>query len=223
MSVERVFCEVVEVDVEAYPGGKRPMAVVVLAWRGEVGRGENVSWTLAVQDRFAASVGELLMAKSGAVSELVSPEADPYAHAALESALVDLALRQAGKSLFEIAEVEGSGVIPVRYVVSFDAVLDPGARLAEIQAHNVGARFRSTSILSGATPPSPSWSRPSRSTCSTSRSVATRRWSSVWWRPSPTPGSRTRPRTSMRRWRGWRATSACAPPPTPRASPSRAR
>lgn len=142
VSVERVFCEVVEVDVEAYPGGKRPMAVVVLAGRGEVGRGENVSWTLAVQDRFAASVGELLLAKSGAVSELVSPDADPYAHAALEAALVDLALRQAGKSLAEVAEVEGTGVIPVRYVISFDATLDPAARLAEIQARNEGARFK---------------------------------------------------------------------------------
>lgn len=142
MSVERVFCEVVEVEVEAYPGGTRPMAVVHVAGKGEVGRGENVSWTLAVQDRFAASVNELIVARAGTVRELVSPEADPYAHAALEAALVDLAMRQAGVSLATIADARDVAVVPVRYLISFDATLDPAARLAEIAAVNPGARFK---------------------------------------------------------------------------------
>ncbi len=140
--MERVFCEVVEVEIEAYPGGTRPVAVVHVAGKGEVGRGENVSWTLAVQDRFAASVSELIVAKAGRVSELVSREADPYAHAALEASLVDLALRQAGLTLASAADVRDVTTVPVRYLISFDATLDPAARLAEIASVNPGARFK---------------------------------------------------------------------------------
>ncbi len=142
VSVERVFCEVVEIEIEAYPGGKRPMAVVHLAGGGETGRGESVSWTLGVQDRFAAHVKELLRAKRGHVGELVAEEADHYARAALEAALIDLALRQAGKGMAQLAEAGESAVRPVRYLISFDASQDPAARLEEIRAANPSARFK---------------------------------------------------------------------------------
>lgn len=142
VNVERVFCEVVEVDLEAYPGAKRPMAVVHLAGSGEVGRGENVSWTLGVQDRFAAHAKDLLRGKRGRVGTLISPEAEPYAKAALEAALIDLGLRQARKSIAEVAEVGDGGVRPVRYVVSFDATPNPAQRLERIRAANRGARFK---------------------------------------------------------------------------------
>ena len=55
--------------------------------------------------------------------------AEPYERAALEAAAIDLALRQARTSLFQLAMVKPS---PVRYVVSFGKVADP---VEEAQRH----------------------------------------------------------------------------------------
>ncbi|HYV56327.1 MAG TPA: hypothetical protein VE911_02225, partial [Candidatus Nitrosopolaris sp.] len=51
--VEDVTCEVGSVDVPTF-GGARPTSVVTLRGRRTAGRGENVAWTEAAQDHFAA-------------------------------------------------------------------------------------------------------------------------------------------------------------------------
>jgi L-alanine-DL-glutamate epimerase-like enolase superfamily enzyme len=54
-----------------------------------------------------------------------------YERAALEAAGIDLALRQTGTNLFQLA---GTAPRPVRYVVSFDIRADPAAEARRVLA-----------------------------------------------------------------------------------------
>jgi L-alanine-DL-glutamate epimerase-like enolase superfamily enzyme len=129
--VEDVTCEVGSVAVPSF-GGARPTSVVTLRGRRATGRGENVAWTETAQEHFAAHArvaprgGWCLGEWAAAMREVIG---EPYERAALEAAAIDLALRQARTSLFELA-----GVTPtlVRYVVSFGKVADP---VVEAQLH----------------------------------------------------------------------------------------
>ena len=129
--VEDVACDVGSVTVPAF-GGARPTSVVTLRGRRTAGRGENIAWTEAAQHHFAMHArvaprgGWCLGDWSAAMREVI---AEPYERAALEAAALDLALRQARTSLFQLAMVKPS---PVRYVVSFGKVADP---VGEAQRH----------------------------------------------------------------------------------------
>ena len=87
----------------SYPGGLRPSSVVTIAGGGRQGLGEHVGWELENHLRFAERCGGWLPVPGrgpvGDLADAIDPAADAYARTALEGALIDLALKQAGESL----------------------------------------------------------------------------------------------------------------------------
>jgi len=91
--------------------------VVVLRGGGVWGRGEEVDYDPAAQERFQARRGEMPFAGRhtlGSFSLLQAGQGE-YRRWAFESAALDLALRQAGLSL---ADAVGKPMQPLRFVVS---------------------------------------------------------------------------------------------------------
>ena len=91
--------------------------VVVLRGGGEWGRGEEVDYDPAAQERFQARRGELPFVGRHTLDSfsLLQAGQTEYRRWAFESAALDLALRQAGLSL---ADALGRPVQPLRFVVS---------------------------------------------------------------------------------------------------------
>ncbi|HEY8647001.1 MAG TPA: hypothetical protein VIL77_14115 [Gaiellaceae bacterium] len=91
--------------------------VVVLRGGGEDGRGEEVDYNPVVQQEFQARRGELPVAGEHTLDSfsLLQSGQTEYRRWALESAALDLALRQAGQSL---GEAIGRTPKPPRFVVS---------------------------------------------------------------------------------------------------------
>ena len=91
--------------------------VIVLRGGGEEGRGEEVDYNPTIQQEFQARRGELALAGTHTLdsfSVLQSGQTE-YRRWGLESAALDLALRQAG---IPLAEAIGRTQRPVRFVVS---------------------------------------------------------------------------------------------------------
>ena len=91
--------------------------VVVLRGGGEEGRGEEVDYNPVIQQDFQARRNELPLAGEHTLDSfsLLQSGQSEYRRWALESAALDLALRQAGKSL---GEAIGRTPKPLRFVVS---------------------------------------------------------------------------------------------------------
>ena len=118
------------VTLPDYPGGPRPSGVVLLSGWGVQGTGENVAFSESEQDRFRTYVARWFEERAAGprralVGEL-STEGSAYERAALEAALIDLALRQAGLSLFDLTGVREADL---RFVVSLAAERDPLAEM----------------------------------------------------------------------------------------------
>jgi L-alanine-DL-glutamate epimerase-like enolase superfamily enzyme len=90
------------------------------------GVGECVAWTKSDQVRFAAACLRAVPSGQSRVADVIgvvrNATSQPYERAALEAAVIDLALRQANTNLFELS---GVAPRPVRFLVSFDALADP--------------------------------------------------------------------------------------------------
>ena len=115
--LEGVRCRSGRVALADYPGG-RPFTLVALSGAGHTGYGEHVAFGDRAQQAFVNSVEGLLATASGPVASIVRAEVAGYDRAALEGALIDLALRQAGASL---ADLCGVAEAPLRWVRSFAA------------------------------------------------------------------------------------------------------
>ena len=91
--------------------------VIVLRGGGEEGRGEEVDYNPVIQQDFQARRGELALAGTHTLDSfsLLQSGQTEYRRWGLESAALDLALRQAGKTL---GEAIGRTPQPVRFVVS---------------------------------------------------------------------------------------------------------
>jgi hypothetical protein len=110
--------------------------VVVLRGGGEEGRGEEVDYNAVIQQELQARRGELPLAGVHTLDSfsLLQSGQTEYRRWALESAALDLALRQAGRSL---GEAIGRTPRPLRFVVSTRV-----ANLAGWQALYPGLRFK---------------------------------------------------------------------------------
>jgi L-alanine-DL-glutamate epimerase-like enolase superfamily enzyme len=121
-----------------YPGGPRPSSVVRLSGGGCSGLGENVAFFEPEQQRFAAHVERWLRATRNAsslgVGTALGAEGTPYERAALQAALIDLALRQARLSLCDLTGVREASL---RFVVSLAANsdLEPAIRRLRAQGY----------------------------------------------------------------------------------------
>jgi L-alanine-DL-glutamate epimerase-like enolase superfamily enzyme len=124
-------------------GEGRPSAVVRVEGGGAVGVGESVAWTPEDQARFAARCPALLPAGRQRVWEIVrrlrEATDDRYERAALELAVIDLALTQRGTNLFQLA---GRPPRPVMFLLSFPTFADPGLELRRVLAVAPGARVK---------------------------------------------------------------------------------
>src|SRR5437763_1926220 len=99
--------------------------VVVLHGRGEEGRGEEVDYDPRTQETFQADEGKLPFAGEHTLESfaLLQSGQVEYRRWAIESAALDLALRQAGLSL---GEAVGREPQPLRFVVSTRTANVPG-------------------------------------------------------------------------------------------------
>jgi hypothetical protein len=109
--------ELEPLEQEVAQGFTLRRTVVVLRGGGEEGRGEEVDYDPHTQQQFQARRGELPLAGEHTFDSysLLQSGQTEYRRWGLESAALDLALRQAGKSL---GEALGREARPVRFVVS---------------------------------------------------------------------------------------------------------
>ena len=133
--VESAHVEQQAVSLPDYPDGPRPSSVVCLTGRGHSGWGENVAFFRHEHERFAALVegwSRTAAASSPVrVQDVATLEGSPYERAALEAALVDLALSQAGISLYDLTGVREASL---RFVVSLAVDPNPEAVVRRLRA-----------------------------------------------------------------------------------------
>jgi hypothetical protein len=123
VSLGGVRCRSGRVALDDYPGG-RPLTMVALSGQGHTGWGEHVAFSDDEQQAFVHAVETYFAAAQGPVAEILRAQIPAYARAALEGALIDLAMRQAALSLRDLTGVAASSL---RWVTSF-ADPDPAAR-----------------------------------------------------------------------------------------------
>ena len=133
--VETADVERSAVPLPDYPGGPRPSSVVRLSGNGATGLGENVAFYQDEHERFAAFVGAWLRANASQaplhVGTALGAGGTPYERAALEAALIDLGLRQAGLSLQDLTGVPAA---ELRFVISMAASAQPEAAIRGLRA-----------------------------------------------------------------------------------------
>lgn len=115
LHIDGYFLEPLEQEVAH--GFTLKRTIVVLHGKGEEGRGEEVDYNPRTQEELQADDGTLPLAGEHTVESfsLLQSGQTEYRRWALESAALDLALRQAGLSL---GEAIGREAKPVRFVVS---------------------------------------------------------------------------------------------------------
>ena len=135
LCVTELHVERRDVSLPDYPGGPRPSSVVHVSGQGATGRGEHVAFTDEEQKAFARSIAQWFHAsgqREGVrVDHAVGSGLSLYGRAALEAALIDLALRQAGLGL---ADLTGVREAPLRFVVSLAADPEPRSAIARVRA-----------------------------------------------------------------------------------------
>jgi L-alanine-DL-glutamate epimerase-like enolase superfamily enzyme len=117
-----------------YPNGPRPSSVVRLKGEGATGLGENIAFFVQEQEQFAAFVESWLGAHAGSrlhVGSALGAGGTPYERAALEAALLDLGMRQAGLSLHALTGVRAA---ELRFVVSLAAYRQPEPVIRSLRA-----------------------------------------------------------------------------------------
>jgi hypothetical protein len=153
--VEAAEVCVERVSLADYPGG-RPSSVVRLSGAGCTGKGENVAFEPGEHERFVATVNAWFHEHGSArlleVGSALPGFPSSYERAALEAALVDLALRQANLTLADLTGIERGSL---RFVASLAATDEPLAAIGALRA----AGFRGELKLDV----TPSWSREVRS------------------------------------------------------------
>jgi hypothetical protein len=103
--------------IDVSTGFTRRTTVVHLHGAGEEGVGEDITYVADLQERFQQDGPELPLAGRHTLDSFsrALPELDDYRRWAFESAALDLALRQAGRSL---ADALGRELRPLTFVVS---------------------------------------------------------------------------------------------------------
>ena len=137
--VESATVERRAVPLPDYPGGPRPSSVVRLSGLGCEGVGENVAFYEMDQERFAAHVERWFASLVPASPLSLGSDGSPYERAALEAALIDLGLRQAKLSLFDLTGVRESSL---HFVVSLAASSDPRAAIERLFAEGYRGQLK---------------------------------------------------------------------------------
>jgi L-alanine-DL-glutamate epimerase-like enolase superfamily enzyme len=143
-----------EAALADYPGGLRPTSTIRIGGAGEMGLGENVAFSGEAHSAFVdlarlierqlrAAGGGLMVTDAMSLVERVTTREPAerrapaqaaisrYARAAVEAALIDLGLRQAGLGIGALA---GVAEARLRFVVSFDGGGDPVGHIDRLRA-----------------------------------------------------------------------------------------
>jgi hypothetical protein len=141
--VEEIQVQRADVALPDYPGGPRPSSALRLTGHGQTGMAEHVGFYSSDHERFAAYVQRWFEAQARAatlhVGCALGAEGTPYERAALEAALIDLALRQAKLSLYDLTGIREAAL---RFVASFAANADPQIPLRELRAAGYRGDFK---------------------------------------------------------------------------------
>ncbi len=133
--IESLQVERRAVPLPDYPGGPRPSSVVRLSGSGCTGFGEHVAFLETEHADFALWAAAWLQTRGKRaelkVSTALEPDGTPYGRAALEAALIDLGLRQAGLSLHELTGVREAAL---RFVASLAAHAEPQVMIRRLRA-----------------------------------------------------------------------------------------
>jgi L-alanine-DL-glutamate epimerase-like enolase superfamily enzyme len=131
------------VHLPDYPDGPRPSSVLRLLGGRHMGQGENVAFVAAEHAQFASYASAWFYAQPSRsalhVGAALGTSGTPYERAALEAALIDLALRQAELSLFDLS---GRQQAALRFVASFAAGSEPQRVIAERRAQGYSGDFK---------------------------------------------------------------------------------
>lgn len=145
VQVDSVLCRFGTVAVSGYPGGQRPTTIVALSGRGETGYGEHVGFTPQEHTTFYNRIGALVRHRgtTSTVAQGLAEIASPYERAALQSALIDLSLRQHRTSLRDLC---GGGTVPriapLRWVHSSDILENPALHVRAMRAAGRAMEFK---------------------------------------------------------------------------------
>ncbi len=125
----------IAVPLPDYPGEPRPSSTVELSGAGVTGYGENVAFYAPEHVAFAEHVAawhrdlknpDALTVENALAGSVLSS----YERAALEAALIDLALRQAELSLYDLTGVPEA---QLRFVASLNGGSDPISAIARLR------------------------------------------------------------------------------------------
>ncbi|MFN2382986.1 MAG: hypothetical protein ABR559_01830 [Gemmatimonadota bacterium] len=129
--------------MDGYGEAPRPTGLVRLHGAGATGEGENVDWTPADQAAFGAVCDRRIAPGAttigGLSNALLSAGVHRYHRAAIESAALDLALRQRDTNLFVLA---GRAAEPVRFCHSTGRHADPRPEIAALVGKWSDARVK---------------------------------------------------------------------------------
>jgi len=143
VTIEEIHVERGEVPVVGYYEARpRPTASVVLVGAGRSGRGECVAWAAEEVEAFARACTRRTPDGTTTVDVASGPlpaHGEPYARAALEAAVVDLALGQGATNLFVLS---GRSPRPIAFCWSLSASPDPLVAAAPILAADPAARLK---------------------------------------------------------------------------------
>jgi L-alanine-DL-glutamate epimerase-like enolase superfamily enzyme len=135
LSIDDARLERSSVALPDYPGGPRPSSVARITGKGVAGYGENVAFFESEHATFEATVAAWFTAQRGRIGLTVGNALEGvtarYEHAALQAALIDLALRQAGLSLAALTGVRSA---KLRFVKSLAADPEPLRQIQGVRA-----------------------------------------------------------------------------------------
>lgn len=126
--IDDAACRSGAVVVPSYGDAPRPTSCVTIRGAGRMGEGEHVGWTEEAHAAFRDTLERWDLGGGWRLGLLVHAMRErglhPYDRAAIEMAVIELALRQRGTTLGTLAGVTPR---PIREVVSFGRVADPAA------------------------------------------------------------------------------------------------
>ena len=116
--IDEAHCRATVIDVPSYPDEPRPTSIVTLSGGGTSGVGEHVGWTTAAHAGFRDEIVPRVPCGAWQVGTWAAAMAtvarDPYERAALEAAVIDLALRQAGTGCYGLVGAAPTDDWPTR-------------------------------------------------------------------------------------------------------------
>jgi hypothetical protein len=143
LEIDDACVERSDVALPDYAGGPRPSSIAHITGNGATGYGENVAFFEPEHAAFEATVAAWATAQRGrvglTVGNALAGVTARYERAALEAALIDLGLRQAGLSLADLTGVRSA---QLRIVKSLAADPEPLVQIQGVRAQGFDGELK---------------------------------------------------------------------------------